>query len=106
MPPLVCPRCQHTNPEIAVFCYFDGAELRPHSGGQAFGRLARPFAFPSGRRCETFDDLAKACQDEWPAARDLLRQGTFRQFFAAAGRADLAKAAAEAMAQGDADIGL
>jgi hypothetical protein len=108
MPPLVCPRCKHTNPEVAVFCYFDGAELRPSRGGagRAFGRLPREFAFPSGRRCPTFDDFVKGCQDEWPAARDLLRKGTFRQFFASIGRLDLAKAAEEAMAQGDADIGL
>jgi len=108
MPPHVCPRCQHTNPEIAVFCYYDGAELVPSHGGgqQAYGRLAREFAFPAGRRCATFDELARGCQDEWPAARDLLRQGAFRQFFASTGRMDLARAAEEAMGQADADIGL
>jgi len=108
MPPLVCPRCSHTNPEIAVFCYYDGAELVPAhgKGQQVFGQLAREFVFPAGRRCATFDEFARGCQDEWPVARDLLRQGAFLQFFATTGRLDLARAAEEAMAQADADIGL
>jgi hypothetical protein len=108
MPPLVCPRCHHTNPEVAAFCYFDGAELRPAHDGEvrAFGRLGGPFVFPSGRRCQTFDEFALGCQDEWPAARDLLRQGAFRQFFASTGRHDLAQAAEETTAQKDADIAL
>jgi hypothetical protein len=108
MPPLVCPRCHHTNPEVAVFCYFDGAELRPVHGAerQAFGRLGREFAFPSGRKCHTFDEFAKGCQDEWSAARELLRKGAFRQFFGSTGRLDLAKAAEEAAAQTEPDVGL
>jgi hypothetical protein len=107
MPPRVCPRCNHTNPEVAVFCYYDGAELVPlHAGAHVYGRLAREFTFPAGRRCTSFDELARGCQDEWPTARDLLRQGAFRQFFATTGRMDLARAAEEGMANADADIGL
>jgi len=68
--------------------------------------MAREFIFPSGRRCATFDDLAQGCQDEWDAARQLLRQGTFTQFFTQNGRADLVKAVQEAQAQEDADIAL
>jgi hypothetical protein len=107
MPVQICPRCQRANPEVAIFCYFDGAELRARQGGQgSFHRLAHEFVFPSGRRCGTFDAFAQACRDEWPAARDLLRQGTFKQFFGGTGRTDLAKAAQEAMAQRDPDIAL
>ncbi len=104
--PLVCPRCQRANPDIAIFCYNDGAELRPGTAPVAHNRLAREFVFPSGRRCQTFDELAQGCQDEWAASRELLRQGVFGQFFSGVGRLDLAKATQEAMAQGDADIGL
>ena len=105
MPVLYCPRCQRSNPEIAEFCYFDGAELRSRQDG-SFHRLGQEFVFPSGRRCRTFDDFAQGCRDEWPAARDLLRQGLFKQFFGGIGRADLAQVAQEAMAQQDADIAL
>src|SRR5579862_2313753 len=105
MPVLYCPRCQRSNPEIAEFCYFDGAELRSRQDG-SFHRLGQEFVFPSGRRCRTFDDFAQGCRDEWPAARDLLRQGVFKQFFGGTGRTDLAQVAHEAMAQQDADIAL
>ncbi len=105
MPVLFCPRCQRANPETAGFCHFDGAELRSRQDG-SFHRLAREFVFPSGRRCPTFDDFARGCRDEWPAVRDLLRQGTFAQFFGGLGRTDLAKAAQEAAANPDADIAL
>lgn len=109
MPALFCPRCQRANPDVAVFCYFDGAELRPHvdgTGRPVHGRLAREFVFPSGRRCVTVDDLAQGCQDEWNTARDLLRQGTFAQFFMQNGRADIVKAVQDAQAQPDPDIAL
>lgn len=103
---LSCPRCRRANPQVAVYCYFDGADLRGRVDGQALHRLAQEFVFPSGRRCRTFDELAQGCRDEWSAARDLLRQGVFRQFFGSSGRADLARAAQEAMTQADGDIGL
>jgi hypothetical protein len=105
MPVLFCPRCHRSNPDSAAFCYFDGAELRSRQDG-SYHRLAREFVFPSGRRCRTFDDFAQGCRDEWPAARDLLRQGLFTRYFGGAGRTDLAKAANEALAQADADIAL
>ena len=104
MPVLVCPRCQRTNPEVAEFCYFDGADLRPHEGGG--NRLRQEFVFPSGRRCRTFDDLAQGCQDEWASAKDLLHKGIFGQFLTVNGRADLVKIAQEARNQADPDIGL
>jgi len=69
-------------------------------------RLSHEFTFPSGRRCRSFDELAQGCQEEWNAARDLLRQGVFGQFFTASGRADLLRASQEAQGQADPDIGL
>ena len=105
MPVLFCPRCHRSNPDIAAFCYFDGAELRSRQDG-SYHRLGQDFVFPSGRRCLTFDDFAQACRDEWPAARDLLRQGLLQEFFGGTGRTDLAKAAQEAMANPDGDIAL
>jgi hypothetical protein len=101
----VCPRCQRANPAGSVYCYFDGATLQPGADG-ARARLAEEFVFPSGRRCRTFDELAQGCQEEWPAARDLLRQGGFQRFFSGIGRHDLARAAQEAQALTNGDIGL
>jgi hypothetical protein len=91
---------------VAYYCYFDGSILRPHADGTPANRLAREFVFPSGRRCQTFDELALGCQEEWTAARDLLAKGMFVQFFTVNGRADLVKAAQDAQAQGDPDIAL
>jgi hypothetical protein len=106
----VCPRCRRANPEVAVFCYFDGAELRSvHGQARAPtppGCLPHEFVFPSGRRCSTFDELIQACQDDWPAARELLREGIFRQFLASAGRMDLSLLSQEAMAEADLDVAL
>lgn len=103
----VCPRCQRVNPEQAEFCYYDGANLRARGDGAAgYNALAREFVFPSGRRCRTFDELAQGCHDEWTAARQLLQQGVFHQYFGSIGRLDLARAAQEAAAQPDADAGL
>ena len=105
---LVCPRCQRTNPNEAVFCHFNGAELRPVQGRdeKQNKRLPHDFIFPSGRHCRTYEDLVRGCHEEWDAARVLLRQGVFRQFLAGAGRADLARAADEAKTQTDPDIAL
>jgi hypothetical protein len=105
--PLVCPRCQRTNPDLAVYCYFDGADLKSRQAPQqAQQQLPREFVFPSGKRCRSFDELAEAIQDEWEPARDLLKRGVFHQFFGAVGRADLAYAAHQATAQTDLDAGL
>lgn len=107
MPGLVCPNCRRINPEQATFCYFDGVMLRGQAGtAQDPHRLATEFYFPSGRCCRTFDELAAGCQDEWNEARELLQQGRFKDYFSSWGRHDLARAAQEAMAQPDPDIGL
>ena len=84
MPALACPRCQRANPDEAVFCYFDGAELRPVPGvsRQAANQLPHEFVFPSGRRCRTYEDLVQGCQYEWEDARDLLQRGEFQQYLA------------------------
>ena len=105
MPVQNCPRCKRANPEMAVYCYYDGFELRAPTDGTAF-RMPAEFAFPSGRRCHTYDEFAQACQEEWSAARDLLHQGSFGKFFSSCGRADLVRAAQDAIAQGSPDAAL
>jgi hypothetical protein len=106
MPALLCPRCQRPNPETAAFCHFDGAELGSGKTSAGAGRLLKEFVFPSGKSCKTFDDLAEACQDDWPAARELLRNGAYVSYFSTIGRMDLARVAQESMAQANLDIGL
>jgi hypothetical protein len=106
-----CKKCSRANPAEAVYCYYDGFVLVGHSrnggpvavGVQAF---AHPFVFPGGRPCRSFDELAIAFQEEWSAARDLLRQGHLENFFSGLGRVDLALAAKEAAKFPDADLGL
>ncbi len=105
MPASVCSRCQRANPEGSLYCYFDGMALQVGADGAA-SRLAQEFAFPSGRRCRSFEELAQGCVDEWSAARDLLRQGTFQKYFGGLGRHDLARAAQEAVGQSNSDIAL
>ena len=105
MPAQTCPRCKRANPDLAVYCYYDGYELRAPTDGTAF-RMPSEFVFPSGRRCHTYDELAQACQDEWSAARDLLHNGAFGKFFTSCGRADLVRAAQDANAQGSPDAAL
>ena len=107
MPPLTCPSCQHINPDVATYCYFDGALLKgAQAGAVPQNRLAREFFFPSGRRCQTFDEFVQGCQEEWASARDMLQKGMFGQYFASLGRMDLVKANQEAQAAADPDIGL
>ena len=102
-----CPRCQRANPEAAVFCHFDGCLLRQGApGAPAAGQLLQEFIFPTGRRCRTFDELVTGCYYEWEDAGVLLHNGTFANFLAGIGRADLAKAAREAQGQADRDIAL
>jgi hypothetical protein len=98
-----CPRCHRSNPAAAAFCHFDGAALGTAASD---GRLPFEFVFPSGRRCRTYDELARGCQAEWDTARDLLQRGLFEQFLSNAGRLDLARAAQDAAAQPDRDLGL
>ena len=103
----VCPRCQRANPNEAVYCHFDGSALHPNgnpvTAGSAFPQA---FAFPSGRRCQSFDQLVAGCQEEWEVARSLLRNGGFQKFLAGMGRMDLARAAEKAREQLDTDIAL
>lgn len=109
MPPTACPRCRRVNPSEARFCHHDGTELRGPAGGRrpvAANRLPSVFEFASGRRCRTFDELVDGCMEAWDEARDLLRQGVFRQFLQSIGRLNLARAAAEAAAFPDPDLGL
>jgi hypothetical protein len=106
-----CTKCSRVNPADAAYCYHDGAVLVGHSrngGPVAVGSapFISPFVFPSGRQCRSFDELALACQEDWSAARDLLRQGFFERFFGALGRADLAQAARAAARFPDHDRGL
>ena len=105
MPVSICPRCKHVNPEYAIYCHFDGVVLQAHQHADLF-RLPNEFIFPSGRRCKTFDELAQGCQEEWSAARDLLMRGVFAQFFRSCNRADLVRAANDAKAHANPDIGL
>jgi len=105
VPVQTCPRCRRVNPELAIYCYFDGFELRVPSDGTSF-RMPSEFVFPSGRRCATYDQFAQGCQEEWSAARDLLHQGAFGRFFASCGRADLVRAAQDANAQTSGDAAL
>jgi hypothetical protein len=105
----VCPLCRRANPEEAVFCHFDGIQLRAVPGGfdpRSYALLPHDFFFPSGRRCRTYDEFVQACQDEWAVASNLLQRGVFAQFLAGVGRLDLAGSAQAAVAQRDPDIAL
>src|SRR5262249_14498732 len=61
---------------------------------------------PSGLCCRNFDQLALACQENWPQAVDLLQKGFLANFLGGLGRADLALAAQEAARYPDRDRGL
>src|SRR5215813_12857882 len=95
---LVCRTCSRVNPLEARYCYHDGAALAGALGGSgpiAIGQqpFLTPFVFPTGRTCSNFDELAVACDTDWNAARDLLRQGYLERFLGGLGRVDLAMAA-------------
>jgi hypothetical protein len=102
----LCPRCHRANPAQAAFCYHDGNMLRQGVDAVPAGQLSQEFVFPSGRRCQTYDDLVQGCYLEWEDARQLLHDGTFSGFLAGQGRADLARAAREGQALADRDIAL
>ncbi len=95
MPALICSRCHRANPDLAVYCYFDGMVLQAGAAESA-SRLPHEFVFPSGRRCRTFDELAQGVQEEWAAARQLLLNGDFIRYFSSCGRVDLARSAEDA----------
>jgi hypothetical protein len=107
----LCSRCSRHNPPQALFCFFDGAPLptqvpRHAPRTSADGSLPIPFVFPSGKLCQTFDQLALGCLNEWPAAVQLLKHGDLASFLAGMGRADLSLAAREAANFPDPDLGL
>jgi hypothetical protein len=103
-----CTHCSRVNPPGAEYCYFDGSSLNRQDGPQNIGSrpFPAPFVFPGGRACRSFDQLAVACQEDWPAAVDLLRDGAFERFLGGLGRIDLALAARHAADFPDADRGL
>src|SRR4051812_8089636 len=94
---IACPRCSRVNPAGALFCFVDGCPL---GGGiaddPARGRFAVPFVFPSGRPAWTFDELARASLEDWPAAVELLQTGALASFLGGLGRHDLAERARSA----------
>src|SRR5437868_3810874 len=97
----MCSRCSRINPVEAAFCYYDGALLDrvgANGGPIAAGtqEFPQPFVFPSGQVCRTFDQLALTCQENWPAALEVLQQGYLESYLGGMGRADLALAAREA----------
>jgi hypothetical protein len=107
---LVCAQCSRVNPPEAAYCYHDGTALTGHPGGGPVNTgsvsFPTPFVFPSGLACRNFDQLAMACQQNWAAALDLLKQGFLASFFGGLGRVDLAVAAQEAAKFPDPDRGL
>jgi hypothetical protein len=107
--PQVCRTCSRLNPEAARYCYHDGAALLGVNGGPVAGGsriFLSPFVFPSGKACRSFDELVLACEGDWDAARDLLREGFLEGFLGGIGRADLAVAAKQARQEADADRAL
>jgi hypothetical protein len=108
---LKCPRCSRTNPSEALFCFNDGTPLGDPARQRGITDPARqrfpmPFVFPSGKVCNTFDELALAIQADWDAAREMLRDDVFAGFLAGVGRADLSRAAREAAKEANADRAL
>ncbi len=109
--PLICPVCSRSNPDEALYCYHDGANLpgaAPREGPVAVGSqpFRSPFFLPSGGICRNFDELVLACEERWEEARDLLREELLAGFFSGLGRTDLAFAARRAAAEPDVDVGL
>jgi hypothetical protein len=105
-----CTRCSRPNPPEAAYCYFDGNLLHGHANGgpvqPGLQQFPTPFAFPSGLTCRNFDQLALACQQNWTAARGLMKQGVLEKFFGGLGRMDLAFAARTSANFPDLDRGL
>ncbi|HKB42388.1 MAG TPA: zinc ribbon domain-containing protein, partial [Gemmataceae bacterium] len=109
--PQTCPACSRINPAEALFCFQDGTPLRALAGraerlDPGSRPFPAPFVFPSGVACQTFDQLALGCVNDWSAAVELLRQGYFAGFLGGLGRAALAQAAKEAARYPDPDRGL
>lgn len=108
---LICSRCSRVNPGEAQFCFFDGAQLAAGEpgrfrAGRSAANFPSPFVFPSGQACHNYDQLARACIQNWQEARNLLRQGLLGAFLGGLGRSDLAQAAQQAAGFPDPDRGL
>lgn len=107
---LVCARCSRKNPDKATYCYFDGVVLV--NDGQT-NRLppgqipfASPLVFADGQQCGNFDQLVRACQNQWDAAKEMLQQGVFTNFLGNIGRVDLAMQAKNIAQSADLDRAL
>ena len=109
--PQTCSRCSRANPADAQYCYYDGSLLGGPvasvatlpAGMQPF---SQPFLLSSGSICRNFNELSRACQSEWEAMVELLRQGLVEQFLTRLGRHDLATAARDAARSADLHLGL
>src|SRR6185295_11609184 len=105
-----CRMCRRSNPSEAFFCYFDGVALdAAHTGGPVAAGVKRfhtPFIMPSGRSCNTFDELIVALDSHWDAGKDMLAAGFLEGFLGGLGRVDLAMAARQASKAPDRDRAL
>jgi hypothetical protein len=105
-----CRTCKRINPLEALYCYFDGVALdgaharAPVATGAQ--RFPRPFVLPSGQSCGSFNELVLGCENDWEAARSVLKQGFLENFLGGIGRVDLALAARMASVAPDLDRGL
>jgi hypothetical protein len=109
--PLTCRECSHKNPREAVFCYFDGVPLDGSGGDSASISISvqgftSPFFLPSGVKCRSFRELARACLQDRNAAYDLIKDGYLEPFLSGQGRIDLAMAVREAAKAPDRERGL
>jgi hypothetical protein len=106
----ICSRCAGANPDEAAYCHRDGFPLSGVPVAKPPGSGARPFpsplVFASGQACYNFDQLARACEDDWSAGAAALRSGLLAAFFRHIGRNDLAQAARGAADGPDIDLGL
>ncbi len=105
-----CPTCSRANPANATYCYYDGRGLNEaaRNGPLGLGTLPfpLPFSFSDGHGCANYNQLVLACDRRWSEARRYLVNGTWKSFFDAIGRADLATVAVLAASQPDPDVGL
>jgi hypothetical protein len=105
-----CPTSLRRNPANASYCYYDGRGLHHAALKGPLGLGARPFPLPfsfsDGRGCSNFNQLVLACDQHWNEARGYLLNGTWKSFFGAIGRTDLAALAVQSAKEADADVGL
>jgi hypothetical protein len=100
-----CTSCARLHSQGAVICRHDEQAVeRPVSEAIPTARtFPTALVLPSGTVCRDFDDLARACQEDWRLGRQCLQNGLFEHFLSGIGRADLALAAhaASRLADGD-----